>query len=112
MVVTLDGVELGYNGSSVLAGISLEIVPGELLALVRPNGAGKTTLLRAISGLLSPTRGTVYLDRERVADLDPRAVAQRLASVEQSIRCPAELTVRDAVSLGRLPHVGRFQALG
>ncbi len=112
MIVRVQDVELGYNGAAVLAGISLEVRAGELVALVGPNGAGKTTLLRAISGLLTPRGGTVHLDDDRVSDLDSRAIATRLASVEQAIRCPPELTVRDAVALGRLPHLGRFQGLG
>jgi iron complex transport system ATP-binding protein len=112
MNVRIDDVELAYNGTPVLTGVSLEVRTGELLALVGPNGAGKTTLLRAISGLLAPTRGAVYLDRDPVASLAPRLVATRLASVEQSIRCPDELRVWEAVALGRLPHLGRFQALG
>ncbi len=112
MIVRIDDVELRYDGTPVLAGVSLELRAGELMALVGPNGAGKTTLLRAISGLVEPTRGTVFLDREPLSSLAPRAIATRLASVEQSIRCPEELRVWDAVALGRLPHLGRFQSLG
>lgn len=112
MIVRIDDVELRYNGTPVLAGVSLELRAGELMALVGPNGAGKTTLLRAISGLVEPTRGTVFLDHEPLASLAPRAIATRLASVEQAIRCPEELRVWDAVALGRLPHLGRFQSLG
>ncbi|MFN7956083.1 MAG: ABC transporter ATP-binding protein [bacterium] len=112
MIVRIDDVELRYNGTPVLAGVSLELRAGELMALVGPNGAGKTTLLRAISGLIEPARGAVYLDREPLASLAPRTIATRLASVEQSIRCPDELRVWEAVALGRLPHLGRFQSLG
>ncbi len=112
MIVRIDDVELRYNGTPVLAGVSLELRAGELMALVGPNGAGKTTLLRAISGLIVPARGAVYLDREPLASLAPRTIATRLASVEQSIRCPDELRVWEAVALGRLPHLGRFQSLG
>ncbi|MBK7974680.1 MAG: ABC transporter ATP-binding protein [Deltaproteobacteria bacterium] len=112
MNVRIDEVELRYNGTPVLRDVTLEVRTGELVALVGPNGAGKTTLLRAISGLLAPSHGAVYLDHEPVASLAPRAVATRLASVEQAIRCPEELRVWEAVSLGRLPHLGRFEVLG
>lgn len=49
----------GYEGRTVLAGVDLEIGPGQLLGIVGPNGSGKTTLFRGILGLLRPLSGSV-----------------------------------------------------
>lgn len=71
------------HGPAILAGVTLAVAPGELVAVLGRNGAGKSTLLRHICGLLEPTRGSVkvaghvalllqdpsaYFTRERVAD--------------------------------------------
>ena len=58
-LVSLQGVEAGYQGRAVLQHLDLAIYPGEFVALVGDNGAGKTTLARVLAGLLKPSRGTV-----------------------------------------------------
>jgi branched-chain amino acid transport system ATP-binding protein len=73
----LHDVHAGYDGSTVLRGVTLRVPPGRVVALLGPNGAGKTTLLRVASGLLQPTSGDVTLDGEslrgRPADAFARA---------------------------------------
>jgi ABC-type nitrate/sulfonate/bicarbonate transport system ATPase subunit len=56
----------------VLTDISLEIEPGETVALLGPSGCGKSTLLRLIAGLDLPTAGEVHVDGHPVTDVDPR----------------------------------------
>ena len=105
MKVRISGLAAGYRGRPVLSGVSLELSPGELVAVVGPNGAGKTTLLRAISGALPPSAGAVYLDGKALGRLSPREVARRLAVVEQRPQVGFDFTVRELVELGRLPHL-------
>ena len=59
--VRLSGVVKGFSGREALAGISADILPGQLTGLVGPDGAGKTTLLRLIAGLLRPDQGSITL---------------------------------------------------
>jgi ABC-type Mn2+/Zn2+ transport system ATPase subunit len=57
--IALENADLGYAGNTVLRRISLEIRPGEFVAVLGPNGAGKTTLLRSLLGFLPPVAGRV-----------------------------------------------------
>ncbi|MEW1721858.1 ABC transporter ATP-binding protein [Streptomyces sp. NPDC093109] len=92
------------GGRLILDGVGLAPAPGSTLGLLGPNGSGKSTLLRILAGVLAPASGVVTLDGRPLADVGRRAVARRIAVVEQQTDTQVELTVRDVVRLGRIPH--------
>ncbi len=106
-VISIKNLEVVYNDVIlVLRGISLDVNPGSIVALLGANGAGKTTTLRTISGLLDlhegkVTKGTVELNGERIdqanaADLVEMGVVQVL----EGRRIFAELTVEENLKTG------------
>ena len=100
---------VSLGGAPVLHRVSVEFSPG-WTAIVGPNGAGKSTLLRALAGLTPTCGGGVRLDGRRLEDWPARERGQRIAWLAQQGESTGELTVRDVVRLGRLPHLGLFAA--
>ncbi|CDN55966.1 ABC transport protein, ATP-binding component [Neorhizobium galegae bv. officinalis bv. officinalis str. HAMBI 1141] len=66
--VSTAGVELHYGATPVLKGIDISLSKGKTLALLGPSGCGKTTLLRLVAGLLAPTKGSISIVGQVVAD--------------------------------------------
>src|SRR5262245_25954088 len=90
----------------VLRGVSLQVPPGQIVALLGANGAGKTTLLRAICGLLDVhdgeiTKGSVTLDGTSATGLSPATIVRRgVSQVMEGRRTFAELSVEENLRLG------------
>ncbi|GAB3717087.1 ABC transporter ATP-binding protein [Nocardiopsis oceani] len=99
-----DGVVHRIADRIVLDGVTLAPRPGETVGLLGPNGSGKSTLLRLLAGVLGPTAGTVTLDGDPLPRIGRRAVARRVAVVQQNSHTQTEMTVRDVVALGRIPR--------
>jgi len=92
--------------------VTLEVRRGEILALVGPNGSGKSTLMAALSGLLRPREGVVYLDDRPIGTYSSRKRARRLSRLPQSPTAPEGLRVRELVQLGRYAHRGSLERMG
>ena len=90
----IEGLEHCYGPLHALAGISLEIPPGEIFGLLGPNGGGKTTLFRILSTILPVQSGQVRIFGTDVAR-DPAAVREQVGVVFQSPSIDAKLTVRE-----------------
>jgi iron complex transport system ATP-binding protein len=99
-----DRVGRRIDGRIVVDGITLAPRPGETVGLLGPNGSGKSTLLRLLAGVLPVSAGVVTLDGRPLPEVGRRATARRVATVEQHAHTQAELTVREVVALGRIPH--------
>jgi branched-chain amino acid transport system ATP-binding protein len=103
MTAALELVNLtsGYGSSTVVHGVSLEIAPGEILALVGKNGMGKSSLLKTILSFLPAWEGTVHIDGRDVTRLAPfRKRALGLAYSPQEQALFQDLSVRDNLRLG------------
>jgi len=90
-------------GAGVLAlqGVSLQVRPGEIVALVGANGAGKTTLLKTIAGLVPARSGDIRFAGGTIADVEaPDRIKLGLALVPEGRRLFSRLTVADNLSLG------------
>jgi iron complex transport system ATP-binding protein len=94
----------GYNGTTVLEGVDVDVAAGEWVALIGPNGSGKTTLLRVVAGM-HPAAGETHLGGTDVRSFGKRDRARAVAVVPQSPVVPGGMSVLDYVLLGRNPHI-------
>jgi iron complex transport system ATP-binding protein len=102
-VIRARGIRFSIAGQTLVAGVDLDIAPGEILALTGANGAGKSTLLKLLAGEIRPQQGSVNLDGADLAGFKNSELARRRAVLPQGIAIPP-LTVAETVALGRLPH--------
>ncbi len=87
-----------FQGVRALAGVDIDVRPGEILGLIGPNGSGKTTLLNVISGVYVPSEGQIEFDGREIGGKKPHQVADLgLSRTFQNIRLFAQLTVRENV---------------
>jgi branched-chain amino acid transport system ATP-binding protein len=92
---------VGYGHVGVLEGVSLEVMPGSIVALVGSNGAGKSTLLRAISGLLKPSAGRIVFDGADLTGARPdRVVQSGILHVAEGRRLFRSQSVANNLTLG------------
>jgi len=103
------GITVERDGRLLADSIDVDVPSGTFVGLLGPNGSGKSTLLKSIYRVVRPNAGMVRLDGQDMSDLDGRALARRLAVVAQESDIVFELTVRELVLLGRIPHKGNFE---
>jgi branched-chain amino acid transport system ATP-binding protein len=102
-VLRIDELRVNYGGVAALRGVSLEVPPGGLVALVGRNGAGKSTLVRAVSGMVRCAGGTVTFDGERVDGRPAHRIARRgLVHVPEGRQVLGPMSVRENLELGRV----------
>ena len=106
--------ELGvrYPGAAraALSGVTLEVRPGELVAVAGPNGSGKTSLLRALLGLVAPAEGEATVDGRPVGSWRRSDLALAVGVVTQREETVFPLRVAEAVMLGRYARLGPLAA--
>ena len=98
-----------YKEKPVLENINFELVPGEILGIIGPNGCGKTTLLGNLNKNLSPKGGCVMIRDTDLEDLKKKEIAKEIAVIPQTNEIKFSFTVREIVSMGRMPFQEAFQ---
>lgn len=91
----------GYGKKEVLRGVTLDVAPGEIVAVIGHNGAGKSTLLKAVFGLLPTWKGQVILDGSPLRVPRPRELLRLgVGYVPQGNRVFSDLSVRENIEMG------------
>lgn len=108
----IENLDVRYGQVRAVAGLSLHVDEGELVALVGPNGAGKSSTMTAIAGLHKPTGGSIRLRGEEIAGNEPESVVRKgIALVPETRNIFVSLTVRENMQLGITIRKDREQAM-
>ncbi len=98
-----------FGGVQALNKVSLDIHPGEVVALAGDNGAGKSTVIKAISGVFSYDEGDIMLDGRRVAFSSPQEARENgIETIYQDLALADNLSIGANIFLGREPMTRRF----
>jgi branched-chain amino acid transport system ATP-binding protein len=100
-VLEIRDLDAAYGDIRVLAGVTLAVGPGEIVALLGPNGSGKSTLLNTVAGLHRPRGGAVTFEGEDLARLPGHLIVERgVALVPEGRRLFSSMTVEENLELG------------
>jgi len=110
--IEMQDVCLSYNSKVVLKEVTFQVSPGEMVGLVGPNGCGKSTIIRALSRIISPCSGKIFLDGKDVTRIPRQDLARLLGVVPQMPLLPSAFTAFEIVLMGRNPHLSLFQYEG
>jgi simple sugar transport system ATP-binding protein len=103
-ILAAKDVSKSFGGVHALTKVSLDIFPGEVVALAGDNGAGKSTLIKAISGVFQYDEGDIFLDGKRIAFATPQEARNNgIETIYQDLALADNLTIGDNIFLGREP---------
>jgi branched-chain amino acid transport system ATP-binding protein len=102
-MLKVEGIDVSYGDLQILWDVSFEVRAGEIVVLLGANGAGKSTTLKAISSLVSPTKGMIAFEGVRLNDMPPhRIIDFGLVHVPEGRRLFPEMTVEENLVMGAL----------
>jgi branched-chain amino acid transport system ATP-binding protein len=110
-LLAVEGLDLYYGDAQALAGVSLEVPAGEIVAIVGANGAGKSSLIRAIAGIERPRAGRIVFRGRDVGGLDSHQTCELgIGQVAEGRQVFPSLTVLENLEMGALVPRARAHA--
>lgn len=101
-LLEVDQISLQFGGVKALDDVSYHIEKGEIFSLIGPNGAGKTSMLNCISGLYTPSSGSIRYQGKEILNMKPyNRTSLGIARAFQNIALFAQMSVLDNLKLGR-----------
>ena len=98
-----------YGAIQAVAGVSFEVMPGEIFGVIGPNGSGKTTMFNSVLGQISPDAGAIELHGKNITGLSPLALSRRgVGRTFQTLQVFGKMTVRDNLIVAAQEHQGNL----
>lgn len=100
-MLKVDDIHVYYGAIHAIKGISFQVEPGEIVALIGANGAGKSTILKTVSGLMHPRSGSIQFMDENIAHMEAHKLVRKgLAHVPEGRRIFLQMTVQENLEMG------------
>lgn len=101
----LENIVKTFPGVRALDGVSFEVLPGEVHALLGENGAGKSTLMKVLGGIYQPDEGQIFIQEQPAKMISPlNAKSKGVVFIHQELSLADELSVAENIYLGELPR--------
>ncbi|UFS70944.1 ABC transporter ATP-binding protein [Geomonas sp. RF6] len=110
-MLELDGIEFAIDGTKILDGISARFEGGKIHGIIGPNGSGKSTLLKTICRIWEPQSGTISINGRDNRTISRKELSTLVTLVPQNTSIGFPISVFDVVSMGRNPHLQRFEGM-
>ncbi len=105
MGVRVKNLSFSYGDREILKKIKVDIAKGKMTGILGPNGCGKSTFLKNILGYLNPNEGEIVFNGRDTKALDKKDRAKLVSLVPQKSNLMTNMSVKDFVLMGRLPHL-------
>lgn len=102
--IRVEHLSVAIGKKEILHDIHMEIPKGGIISIIGPNGCGKSTLLKAMSRMLQPKEGHVYIYGKDIRSFGRKELARQIAVLPQIHQAPSDVTVEDLVQMGRFPY--------
>ncbi len=96
------------RSSKTISNFNIEFEQGKFYSILGPNGSGKTTFLDLLTRFLKPDSGNILFDNKDILSFSRKELAKKIALVSQDYYINFPYTVKEVVSMGRHPYMGRF----
>lgn len=101
-ILQVEKLEKRFGGVIAVDGVDFKVNPHQIQAVIGPNGAGKTTIFNLISGIYSPTSGTIKFKQHKITGLKPFVIAKKgISRTFQNVQVFPNMTVLENVMVGR-----------
>ena len=106
-LLKVSGLKKSYGAIQAVAGVSFEVMPGEIFGVIGPNGSGKTTMFNSVLGQITPNEGSIELNGQNITGLSPLELSRRgVGRTFQTLQVFGKMTVRDNLIVAAQEHKG------
>ena len=108
-MIEIKNVSLSYDKITALEDISLNLKDKSFIGIIGKNGTGKSTLLKAITGLLKPVKGNLFIDNKDIYKMKKKVLAKKISFMPQTMQFDFPFNVKDFIMFGRYPYINMFK---
>jgi iron complex transport system ATP-binding protein len=110
-MLDVNDIHFSIDDKKILDGISARFEPRKIHGIIGPNGSGKSTLLKNICRVWEPQSGSIVINGKDYTEIPRKELSTLVTLVPQNTTIGFPISVFDIVSMGRNPHLGRFEGL-